>query len=180
MLHKGNDGHNPKKLLPIQPNIGLDLGSRQSVVEILNISLANEAVLAMKTRGAHWNVSGTGFLELHKLFEGQYNQLNDAAGEIALRTRMLGGFAMASLEETLNLTRLEEQPGEIPEILNLLADHEAAIRFTREDARKCSEEYEDDGSFELLVSVMHMHEKMAWMLRSLIEPGSDAFQNSAK
>ena len=180
MIQKGNDGHKLKIQLPIQPNIGLDLSSRQSVVEILNISLANEAVLAMKTRGAHWNVSGTNFLELHNLFAGQYEQLNDSAGEIALRTRMLGGFAMASLEEILNHTRLEEQPGEIPDLLNLLADHEAAIRFMREDARKCSEEYEDEGSFELLVRVMHMHEKMAWMLRSMIEPGSDALQNSAK
>jgi starvation-inducible DNA-binding protein len=171
MVHKGIDGINPKILLPIQPNIGLDTGSRQFVVAILNICLANEAVLAMKTRGAYWNVCGTNFLELHTLFDGQYKQLNNAAGEIAQRTRMLGGFAIASLEEILNQTRLEEQPGEIPGILNLLADHEATIRFIRQDARKCTEEYEDDSTFELLVNVMHMHEKMAWMLRSLIEPG---------
>lgn len=180
MIHKGNNGNEPKIQLPIQPNIGLDTSSRQSVVEILNITLANEAVLAMKTRGAHWNVCGTNFLELYKLFDGQYKQLNETAGEIAHRTRMLGGFAIASLEEILNLTRLEEQPGEIPNILNLLADHEAAIRSMREDARKCFEEYEDEGTFELLVSVMHMHEEMAWILRSLIEPVSEALQHSVK
>jgi starvation-inducible DNA-binding protein len=59
--------------------------------------------------------------------------------------------------------------------MNLLADHEAAIRLLREDARKCSEEHEDEGTFELLVSVMSLHEKMAWMLRSYleIEPNHD-------
>jgi hypothetical protein len=64
---------------------------------------------------------------------------------------------------------VEEQPGIVPDILHLIADHEACIRFLREDARKCTEEYEDEGTFELLVSVMRLHEKMAWMLRSYIE-----------
>jgi starvation-inducible DNA-binding protein len=82
---------------------------------------------------------------------------------------MLGGYAIGSLEEFLKHTRLEEQPGDVPDILHLLADHETSIRFLREDARKCTEEYEDEGTLELLVSVMRLHEKMAWMLRSYIE-----------
>jgi starvation-inducible DNA-binding protein len=82
---------------------------------------------------------------------------------------MLGGIAVGSLEEFLKLTRLDEQPGTVPDILRLLADHETSIRFLREDARKCSEDYEDEGTLELLVSVMRLHEKMAWMLRSYIE-----------
>ena len=56
-----NDGHNPKLNVPIQPNIGLDSEARSSVVDILNHVLANEAVLAVKTRNAHWNVSGSSF-----------------------------------------------------------------------------------------------------------------------
>ena len=55
-------------------------------------------------------------------------------------------------------------------MMELLADHEAAIRFMREDARKCSEEYEDHGTFALLVRFIRSHEKMAWILRSYIEP----------
>ncbi len=85
---------------------------------------------------------------------------------------MLGGFAIGSLEEFLHHTRLEEQPGNVPDILHLLADHETSIRFLRQDARKCSEEYEDEGTFELLVSLMRRHEKMAWMLRSYLEAES--------
>jgi starvation-inducible DNA-binding protein len=169
MGRNGRDGHNPLLNVLIQPNIGLDSDVRYSVVKMLNTTLANEAVLSVKTRSAHWNVSGAGFFELYILFDSQYKQLNDISDEIAERTRMLGGTAIGSLQEFLNHTRVEEQPGVVPDILRLIADHEACIRYMREDAKKCTEEYEDEGTFELLVSAMRLHEKMAWMLRSYIE-----------
>jgi len=170
MGNNRNDGHNTTLLVSIHPNLGLDGDTRQSIVGILNNALANEAVLTTKTRNAHWNISGTNFFELRILFGNQFKQLNNISNEIAERARMLGGFAIGSLEEFLAHTRLEEQPGDVPDILRLLADHEASIRFLRQDARKCTEEYEDEGTFELLVSVIRMHEKMAWVLRSHIEP----------
>jgi len=165
----GNDGHNPKQQVIIQPNIGLDSDVRHSVVEILNKTLSNEVVLTLKTRGAHWNVSGAGFIELHILFDSQYKQLNEISDEIAERVRMLGGVAIGSLAEFLKCTQMEEQPGVVPDILRLLADHETSIRYLREDAKLCTDEFEDEGTFELLVSVMRLHEKMAWMLRSYVE-----------
>ncbi|MBA4421002.1 MAG: DNA starvation/stationary phase protection protein [Anaerolinea sp.] len=164
----GDDGYKPPQKILIEPNIGLASDVRQPVVEILNTSLANEAVLTQKTRGAHWNVSGPGFFELHILFETQYKQLNEIVDKIAERTRMLGGIAIASFEEFLTHARIEEKSIKVPDILHLLADHEAVIRFLREDIRKCDEEYEDEGTVELLVGVMSLHEKMAWMLRSYI------------
>ncbi len=170
MGHNRNDGHNLKLQVLIQPNIGLDGDARHSVVDILNKTLANEVALTVKTRSAHWNVSGAGFLELHLLFDAQYKQLNDISDEIAERVRMLGGIAIGSLQEFVDYTRMEEQPGVVPDILRLLADHEASIRFLREDTRKCTEEYDDSGTFELLVQVMRLHERMAWVLRSHIEP----------
>lgn len=169
MERNRNDGHKPQMQAHIQPNIGLDSDTRHSVVAILNSTLANEAVLAQKTRNAHWNVSGADFYELHTLFETQYQMMNNLSDEIAERVRMLGGVAIGSLDEFLDHTQLEETPGEVPGLLTLLADHEAAIRYLREDVRNCTEEYEDEGTFELLVSIMRLHEKMAWMLRSYIE-----------
>jgi starvation-inducible DNA-binding protein len=170
MENKRNDGHNPIMQVLIHPNIGLDRDVRHSVVKILNKTLANEAVLALKTRSAHWNVHGPDFFGQHTLFGVQYQLLNNISNEIAERVRILGGFAIGSLEEFIKYTQMEEQPGVVPDILHLLADHEACIRFLREDARMCTEEYEDEGSFDLLVNVMLLHEKMAWMLRSYIEP----------
>lgn len=170
VINLDNDGHNPK-LLPIfiQPNIGLESDVRLPIVVILNNSLANESVLSQKTRSAHWNSSGASFFELHILFETQYKQLDEIVDKIAERTRILGGMAISSFKEFLAHSRLEEDSTKVPDLLHLLADHESIIRFLREDIRKVSEEYEDEGTVELMVGVMSLHEKMAWMLRSYIE-----------
>ena len=163
MDHNRNNGHNNTLQIPIQPNIGLDGDARHSLVEILNHALANEAVLSVKTRSAHWNVSGAGFFELRIFFNSQYEQLNQISDEIAERVRILGGVAIGSLQEFIQYSRLDEQPEKVSDIMDLLADHEASIRYLREDARKCAEEYEDEGTFDLLVSVMRLHEKMDWI-----------------
>lgn len=154
----------------IQPNIGMDGEVRHPVAEILNTVLADEAILTMKTRSAHWQVRGPSFLDLRNLFEQQIHQLNMISEHIALRVRMLDGFVIGSFEEILNYTRLEEQPGEVPHIMDLLADQETSIRFLGEDAQKCLEEYCDHGTYALLVRFTHLHEKMAGDLRSYIEP----------
>ncbi len=170
MGHNRNDSHNTKLQVLIQPNIGLGSDVRHPVVEILNHTLANEAVLTLKTRSAHWwNVSRASSLELYILFDSQYEQLNTISSEIAERARMLGGVAIGSLQEFTHYSRLFIQPGNAPDIMNLLADHEASIRFLREDAKKCSEEYADEGIRGFLIDVLFQHEKMAWALRSYIE-----------
>jgi len=170
MAHHPIDGRSPKLQVLIQPNIGLDSDARHSVVDILNHMLASEAVLTVKNRGAHWNVSGAGFFEQNIIFDSHYKQLNDISDKIAARARMLGGTAIGSLQEFINYSLLGENPGAVPDILDLLADHETIIRLLREDAKKCSEEYEDEGTHNFLVDILCQHENMAWMLRSYIEP----------
>jgi starvation-inducible DNA-binding protein len=165
----GKNDNNEEQFLIFQPNIGLANDVRHLIVKILNTNLADEAVLSQKTRRTHWNRTGTGFLEVSILLESQYKQLNEIVDKIAERTRMLGGIALGSFEEILGLTQIENRLDHIPGVLHLLADHETVIRSLREDIRKCSEEYEDEGTVELLVRVMSLHEKMAWMLRSCIE-----------
>jgi len=166
MAHNRNDDKNPKLQVPIEP--GIDV--RRSIVGILNNTLANEALLSLKTRNAHWNVSGAGFLELHALYNTQYKQLNTISNEIAERARMLGGLPIGSFEGFLKHARLEEHPGIIPNMLSLFADHEAAIRFLGEDAKKCLEEYQDKVTRDFLVNIQSLHEKMASVLRAHIEP----------
>ena len=163
-----NDNDN-EQILIYQPNIGLTSDVRDPVVNILNVSLADEAVLSQKTRSTHWNRSGTGFLEMYFLLESQYKQLNEIVDKIAERIRILGGIALGTFEEFLEQTQLAGRSDHTPDVLHLLADHETVTRSLREDIRKCSEEYEDEGTVELLVGVMSLHEKMAWMLRSYIE-----------
>ncbi len=178
MGHFRNVDHNMKLQVLIQPNIGLDSDTRHSIVDLLNQTLANEVVLTLKTRSAHWNTTGSSFFELNILFNSQYEQLNNLSKEIVERVLILGGIAIGSLQEFIDHTRLVEQPGVVPGALQLLADHEAAIRFLREDAKKCSDEYEDEVTHDFLVNILFQHEKMAWMLRSYIEPalsGDDSY-----
>lgn len=166
----GNDGHK-SRILPIliQPNIGLEIDARLPILKILNQSLANETILSQKTRGSNWNLSGAGFFELQILFETQHKQLDEIVDKIAERIRILGGMAISSFKEFLDHSQLEEDAANIPDTLHLLADHESIIRILRDDIRKVSEIYEDEGTVELLVGAMSLHEKMAWMLRSYIE-----------
>jgi len=152
----------------IHPNIGLDAAARQSVVEILNILLADEAVLSMKTRRADEQVNRTGIPDLHPLYEAQSQQINNLVTDMVERVSILGGSHPGDTEEIIDSARLVGKFSVAPGVMGLLADHEAFIRFLREDAQKCSEMYEDQGTYALLVSVMRTHEKMAWMLRSNI------------
>ncbi len=167
-----HNGKNQKLQVPIQPNIGLDSDVRQSVIEILNTLLADEAILAMKIQSACWHVRGPGFLEYQTLYDKQIAQLKTISDEIVERVQILGGFAISSFAEFLHYARLQEQPGEIPDMLSLLVDHEASIRYLREDTLKCSEEYQDHGTANLFVHYIRLHEQMAWILRFSIEPGT--------
>lgn len=171
MTRDRKDSTGSKLRVTNQPNFGLAGDASRAVVLMLNQALASEMVLAVKTRNAHWNVTGPGFFEQRIILNSQYSQLNETSEKIADRIRVLGGTVIHDLMELLQIARVKEHPGGVPGFLDLLADHEILIRFLREDAQKCSEQYEDELSHALLVGILDLHEKMAWMLRSNIEPG---------
>ncbi len=160
----------------MQVNIGLTDEQRQGVVRILNTLLADEYVLYTKTRNYHWNVVGPQFNDLHRFFEEQYNELNTIVDDVAERARALGGFALGTLAEFVQQTRLKEEPGVYPMardmLATLLADHEAIIRSLRVDLETCANTYGDAGTNDFLTTLMEKHEKMAWMLRAFLEGSS--------
>lgn len=140
---------------------------------MLNTLLADESVLGAKTRNCHWNVTGPHFHDLHKLFESQYDKLDEIMDDVAERARALDGHAIGTLSEFLGLARLKEQPGKYPNALQmtteLLAGHEAVIRQLRADVDACGEKLGDAGTTDFLTGLMEQHEKMAWMLRAVLE-----------
>jgi starvation-inducible DNA-binding protein len=154
-------------------NIGLSEEQREGVVAILNTVLSDEYLLYTKTRNYHWNVVGPQFHDLHKFFEAQYNTLNEIVDDVAERARTLGGNAFGTMAEFLKHTRLKEHAGYYPDdrgmIAALLADHEALIRHLRVDLETCADKYHDMGTNDFLTGLMEQHEKMAWMLRALLE-----------
>jgi starvation-inducible DNA-binding protein len=150
-------------------NIGLDADALTTVVEGLQQLLSDEVLLYLKTRNFHWNVEGPDFSELHKLFETQYEQLDEIMDEVAERIRIIGGYAAGSMSEFQKLTTLQEVAGgacnqvRMEELL--LRDHEQLARQMRKFADECGD-VDDLGTQDFVTGVMQAHEKMAWMLRS--------------
>ncbi len=165
-----NAANNVELQVDIQPREKLDWYYQQAVVKILNVISADEAVLIMKTRRSHWAISGAAFYNRDTLFDGQDKQLNEISNQISLRIIELNGLPFGSFEEFLKNTRLGEHPGEVPDFMDLFSDHKTVIRLLRQDAKKCSEVYSDDDTSAFLLGVIAQHEKMAWLLRSHIEP----------
>ncbi|MEP7277517.1 MAG: DNA starvation/stationary phase protection protein [Bacteroidota bacterium] len=139
------------------------------MTDILSGILADAVLLYTKTRKFHWNVSGPSFMELHKLFEAQYKQLEKAIDEIAERISKLGSKTPGTMAEFVKLSSLKEAPGKIPTqkemIKELLDDHEAVIIKLRKAVSDCDEKYKDAGTADFLTGLMEEHETIAWTLR---------------
>ena len=155
-----------------QTNIGISEENRQSVAGILDSILSDEYVLYTKTRNYHWNVVGSHFSDYHKAFEEQYEDLSDDVDEIAERIRALGLKVSSSLSEFQKNSQIKEHPGEYPDantmVSNLLNDHETVIQTIRKSIPVC-DKYGDVGTEDFLTGLLEKHEKIAWMLRSILE-----------
>lgn len=148
--------------------IGLSAAQLKKSIDMLSIVLSDEMTLYIKTRKFHWNVSGESFMELHKLFEHQYKELEEIIDEVAERIGKLGGKTIGTMNQYTQHTRLKEWPDEYPNrmkmIEELMEDHETVIKELRKDVDK-GEENGDAGTTDFLTGVMQKHETIAWTLR---------------
>ena len=155
-------------------NPGIDIGisddQRKTIADGLGRMLADTYVLYGKTHGFHWNVTGPMFNTLHLMFMEQYTELWNALDEIAERIRALGVYAPGSYSQFAQLATVKEETS-VPKaqdmIRQLVADNEAVVRTAREVLPK-AQNANDEASVDLLVGRMSVHEKTAWMLRSLL------------
>lgn len=152
-------------------NIGIPEDDRLKVAESLSKLLADSYTLYLKTHNFHWNVTGPMFQTLHTMFEVQYTELATAVDEIAERIRALGVYAPGSYKKFSQLSSIKEED-EVPSaremIRSLVEAHETVIRTAREGFPS-AEKAGDEASVDLLVGRIQLHEKTAWMLRSLLE-----------
>lgn len=152
----------------MKPAIGLTEERLHNSVNLLSVILSDEVTLYTKTRKFHWNVSGESFMELHRLFQNQYTELEETIDEIAERIGKLGSKTIGTMSEFSALTRLKESPKVYllqKEMLNELKnDHEALIVELRKDIEKCQEN-KDAGTTDFLTAIMLQHETFAWILR---------------
>lgn len=153
----------------MKPNIGISEKNLKQSITLLELALANEMTLYIKTRKAHWNVAGESFMELHKLFEDQYKGLEEAIDEIAERIGKLGKKTIGTMAEFSKLSKLKEHPGKYSSakdtLKELLKDHEEVIVCLRDDVETCSEKNNDAGTADFLTGLMEHHETTAWILR---------------
>ena len=157
----------------METEIGIKPKNSAAVAQSLNQLLADEHVLYIKTRNAHWNVEGPDFLNMHRFFEEQYKQLEELIDDIAERIRTIGHYAEAKLNTFLRETHLTEDSREPNTsagfIKALLEDHESIIIHLRENIDTYTEDWGDAGSGDFITGLMEKHEKMAWMLRAHLE-----------
>ena len=152
-------------------DIGLEPKQRKDIAAGLARVLADSYTLYLKTHNFHWNVTGPMFQTLHLMFETQYNELALAVDQVAERIRALGLPAPGTYAEFAKLTSISEDKG-VPKaqdmIRLLVTGHETVARTARE-AFATAEAAGDQPSCDLLTQRMQVHEKSAWMLRSLLE-----------
>lgn len=154
------------------PNIGISDSHLQKGNSILSVILSDEMTLYIKTRKFHWNVAGESFMELHKLFEAQYTELEAIIDTVAERIGKLGSKTIGTMSEFTLLSRIVEHPNKYPVqkamLSELLSDHETLIIELRKDIDISANENHDAGTADMLTAILQQHESITWIIRRYI------------
>lgn len=155
----------------LQIDLGIKPAQRKAIAEGLANVLADTYTLYLKTHNFHWNVTGPMFQTLHLMFEQQYNELALAVALVAERTRALGHPAPGSYAQFSKLSTISEAT-DVPkadDMIHQLVDGQEALVRTLRNVFPTAEKASDQVTIDLLTQRMQVHEKTAWMLRSLLE-----------
>ena len=155
----------------LQIDIGIEEKDRREIAEGLSRLLADTYTLYLKTHNFHWNVTGPMFQTLHLMFETQYNELALAVDLVAERIRALGFPAPGTYAAFLERSSIKEENGVPPAqdmIGKLVQGHEAVARTAR-SVFSTADKANDQPTADLLTQRLQVHEKTAWMLRSLLQ-----------
>ena len=152
-------------------DIGISQPHREEIAQGLSRLLADTYTLYLKTHNFHWNVTGPMFQTLHLMFETQYNELALAVDLVAERIRSLGFPAPGTYKQYAALSSIKEEDG-IPkaqDMIRLLVEGQEAVVRTARSLYPSVEAASDEATADLLTQRIQLHEKTAWMLRSLLE-----------
>ncbi len=160
-----------RKLAAPVIDTGINPKDREKIAAGLSRLLADTFTVYLKTHNFHWNVTGPMFNTLHLMFETQYNELWAATDPIAERIRSLGHAAPATFAEYSKLASIRETSGQpkAEEMVRLLVEGNEAVVRTARSIFPVVDKANDEPTADLLTQRMQVHEKTAWMLRSLLE-----------
>ena len=152
-------------------DIGIKDKDRKVIADGLSRLLADTYTLYLKTHNFHWNVTGPMFQTLHLMFETQYNELALAVDLVAERIRALGYPAPGTYSEYAKLSSIKETAGvpKAEKMIELLVEGQESVVRTARSIFPLVEKVNDEPTADLLTQRMQVHEKTAWMLRSLLE-----------
>ena len=150
---------------------GISPKDRAAIAKGLSRLLADTYVVYLKTHNFHWNVEGPMFQTLHQMFMEQYTEAWNAIDLVAERIRSLGHYAPGTYKEYLALARVKETPGvpKAEQMVRLLIEGQEAVVRTAREVLPLAERADDQPTLDLLTQRMQIHEKNAWMLRSLLK-----------
>ena len=150
---------------------GISTKDRAAIAKGLSRLLADTYVVYLKTHNFHWNVEGPMFQTLHQMFMEQYTEAWNAIDLVAERIRSLGHYAPGTYREYLELSRVKEAPGvpKAEQMVKLLIEGQEAVVKTAREILPLAEKADDQPTLDLLTQRMQVHEKNAWMLRSLLK-----------
>lgn len=160
-----------KKSKPIAMDVGISESDRKKIVAGLSALLADSYTLYLMTHNFHWNVTGPQFNSLHNMFMTQYTEQWTALDLIAERIRSLGFPAPGTYKEFVKLASIKEVEG-VPKATEMIKHLVAAQEATARTARKLFpvvNEANDQPTADVLTQRIDIHEKTAWMLRSMLE-----------
>jgi starvation-inducible DNA-binding protein len=155
----------------VEVQIGIQAPDRKAIADGLARLLADTYTLYLKTHNFHWNVTGPMFGTLHALFEQQYSELALAVDLVAERIRALGHPAPGSYTEFARLSSVQEETGvpAVEDMLRQLLRGQETVARTARDVFPVAEHALDQVTMDLLTQRLQVHEKNAWILRSLLE-----------
>lgn len=158
------------ELRGIPIDIGIEENDRREIAAGLSKLLADTYTLYLKTHNFHWNVTGPMFQTLHVMFEQQYTELAQAVDDIAERIRALGFPAPGTFKEFGQLTSVKEDDGapSADDMIRQLVEAQETVVRTARSIFPVVERVNDEPTADLLTTRMQVHEKTAWMLRSLL------------
>jgi starvation-inducible DNA-binding protein len=159
---------------PMKIDIGISAKNREVIAEGLSRLLADSYTLYLQSHNFHWNVTGPMFQTLHVLFEEHYTEQWNAIDLIAERIRSLGHPAPGTYKEFVQLASIEEVDGtpSATDMIRILVAGQEAVARTARAVFESAEAANDQPTCDLLTQRMQVHEKNAWMLRSLLEGGA--------
>jgi starvation-inducible DNA-binding protein len=155
----------------VKIDIGIAPAQRKDIARGLSHVLADSYTLYLKTHNFHWNVTGPMFQTLHLMFETHYNELALAVDAIAERIRALGHPAPGTYKAFASLSNIKEDDGvpKAEDMIKRLVDGHETVAKTAREVFSVAEKAGDQPTCDLLTQRMQIHEKTAWMLRSLLE-----------